>query len=170
MSIVINTTLSGTSTNSYVTLAEFSTYLSERLWTTSITEDDEERKKSLVSSFRRLNQEKYYGYKTVSTQKGAFPRSGLDELDGIDSNGLIPEDIKEAQMETAIFMLSNDITRKKADIGGIKGLKVGSIALDYIEDNSPSVADYNDLPTYIKTLLSEFSKSISLGGTVRIGR
>jgi len=169
MPTAIDATVGGANSNSYLTLADANTYFGDRLYTTKWDDaDDDTKTKALLQATKRLETEEYYGTKedTTTPQKLSFPRVDIGELDGIDLDGTIPQQLKDAQCETALFMLSNDITQKDINIGSIKKerSKVGTLEseVEYVVDGNPVITSYNTLPTYIYDLLDGLSFN---GGT-----
>lgn len=160
-------TAKATTANSYVTVTEGDTYFGERLnsttWTGAVTADKE---KALIMAARRLEEEEYDGYPTVTGEEGtrqalAFPRAGIYDLDGeyLDDD-VVPTFVKHAQMELAIWMLAADRT---GDTGleGFLSVTAGPLAVTPNHARAAGV-----LPEIVKRLLSPVLNSTS--GTVRL--
>ena len=157
--------------NSYVTLVEANNYFDTRLHSLKWNEaTDEDKTKALLQATKRLEREKYFGDRKSSSQKLSFPRVGLGYIDSILLDNIIPEQLKDAQCELAIFMLSNDITQKEVNTGSIKRTTMGDMSVEYLTDQTPSVSSFNELPEYIETLLEDLSKTVSSTNIVQIGR
>ncbi len=172
MALIIDATLGGANSNSYVTLDESNEYFEARLhvqvWTDS---NDDDKNRALVMACRRLGYEKYYGDRETAAQKLAFPRVGLGYLDGIFLDSTIPYQLSEAQMELALHMLSTDMSQKGVDTSNMKSVKVGSISVDYQIDNFDNVStSYDELPIFVSSLLEDLSRTVSSGGSFSVSR
>ena len=149
MALIIDATLNGANSNSYVTLIEANEYMETRLhsqvWNDA-NEDDKNR--ALVMATRRLGYEKYYGDRETTTQKLVFARVNLDYLDGILLDGIIPEQLKEAQMELALHLLETDMSKIGTDTSSLKkeSVSVGSITTnkEFVIDDNSRVTNKND--------------------------
>lgn len=122
------TTIGGTTSNSYVTLAEANTFFDDQLnvsdWT-SATDDDKTR--ALLMAKDRLEQEVYTGWQVDYDQALAWPRSGAMDVHGDTyENDEIPQPVKDAQCWQALEYLKEDLN---ADTGleGFKHVQVGSL-------------------------------------------
>jgi len=128
MAITIDATVGGSTSNSYVTLAEAVAYFEGRLNTAAwdVLTSDEAKNVALVSACRRIDQEEFSGVRSSLEQALAWPRWGAS-ADGIrvDSQE-IPQRVKNAQCELALFMLQSDLL---ADTGleGFERVKVGPL-------------------------------------------
>lgn len=160
----IDATVGGADANSYATLAEANTYFLSRphsdIWNNEV--DNDVLNNALIHATRRINQEKYIGQRGSSTQRLVFPRDNI-EFDGIDLSGTIPRQIKEAQFETAIFILENDPNKKDTNIGAVKKstVKVGTLeeSTEYVQNSNVSVPSSFDLPDWVEGLISDFKLS-----------
>lgn len=174
--ITIDATVGGANSNSYVTLAEASAYFETRLYTTNWTNaDDEDKKKALVQSTRRLDYEKFYGNRKTSTQALSFPRTGLGTLDGVELDDIISRQIKEATYELAIYMLDNDMSQPSVDDSNVKRKKekVGSLEVEteYHFDSGDNVSVMNDtLPPFVESLLDGIARNVSTSGMITVSR
>ena len=172
MALIIDATLGGSSSNSYVTLAESDTYFESRLYVSVWTDaTDDLKNRALVMATRRVDYEKFYGDRATPTQSLALPRINLDYLDGIDMNNTIPYQIKHATMELALYMLATDMSKVGINDGAVKKVKVGSIEKEYHYDKSDNVSrSYDELPSFVESLLEDLSKTVSSSGMIGVGR
>lgn len=172
MAVTIDATVGGATSNSYVTLAEAETYFEARLHVTNWTgATDDIKNRALVMATNRINQETFYGDRETTTQRLPFPRDNLGYLDGILLDSTIPETLKEATYELALHLISIDMSKPSVDTSNIKGVKVGSIAVDYAIDSTDNVSrNYHDLPPFVLSLLDDLSRTVSSGGAITIGR
>lgn len=160
----IDATVGGANSNSYVTLAEAEAYFADRPdsdnWNT--LPDNDTKNIYLIHATRRLEQEDYLGTRTTTTQRLKFPRDDVD-FDGVELDGTIPRQIKEAQYETAIYNITNDLNAKDTNTGALKKekVKVGSIEeeKEYVQNSNVNVPSSFDLPDWVEGLISDFTKS-----------
>jgi len=159
MALVIDATSAGSSSNSYGTLAEAETYFESRLniaeWTAAT---DDYKNRALVTATRIIDQNIFLGYRYTTTQALKFPRSGIPDYDSISfTDGVVPEQIKEAQFEIALAALTSDLTES----GSYGSVTVSGISFD---DNSSSSA----INTLSSNLLAHFT--IGNGASVEVFR
>lgn len=111
------TTISGTTSNSYVTLQEFVDYADLRLHVDAFREAGaDDRVRALIMAARRLNRENWLGAPATATQSLSWPRVEVRKHDNVRTyrTGVyydeydateIPEIIKHAQYELALAYL-----------------------------------------------------------------
>lgn len=170
MASAIVATVGSASANSYVTLAELATYAGDRLDVADYTAaTDAERTQALLQACRRIEQIAddgsgvgFKGLPVTSTQALAFPRSGIYDRNGnyIEPT-VIPVYVKRAQMELAIFMLSEDLL---ADSGleGFDHVQVGPLNV------TPSSRIAGELPENVRRELQPVLYGTR--GTIRLVR
>lgn len=115
MAITIDATVGGASANSFVTLAEMTTYMEGRLNSDSFddaTTDNQNR--ALAEATRELSAAVWEGYRTDSTQALSWPREWVrdpDEPNGnYYDNNVIPTRVKRATYELAFEFLKAGTT------------------------------------------------------------
>ena len=170
--MAVDNTISGIDANSYVSLAEANDFflgrLYSELWSNA---DDTKKEQALRTATRRLDMEKYYGNKTVNNQALLFPRYNLGYLDGILLDNIIPKQLKEAQCELAIHLLSTDMSQVGVNDGKVKKEKLDGLETEYFFDKNDNVTQSNDiLPPHCIALLSDFSRTVSGSSTISVGR
>ena len=173
MALIIDATLGGATANSYVTLAEATTYFEGRLYSTAWTGavDDNARNQALVMATKRLNTEKFYGDRATSTQALPFPRINIGYLDGIYLDNTIPTILKEAQFELAIHILSVDMSQQGTDVSTIEKVKLGTIDIKYALDKSDNLnKSFNVLPESVSSLIGDLVSNGSSSAFFDIGR
>lgn len=136
-------------TNSYATVVEADAYFADRLDVTAWTAADATQKaQSLVTATSILDEMSWTGTALSEEQPLAFPRSGgyFDPRLGayITFSDTAPTRVNTATMELAYHLLNND--GMQDDTGSVKGLKIGSIALD-------SILPANLVPASVKRLI-----------------
>lgn len=165
MALTLDATVGGASSNSYVTLAEATTYFEARLnvtdWTGAASDDI--RNRALAMATQRIDFEEYMGNRAAETQALKFPRSDLPLIDGVGWESTeIPIDIKTATYELAIYMLGKDMTAANDD-QALDALKIGPIGIDF----SVSQPSNDKLPPFVTQLLRPYQLS---GGMPRVVR
>lgn len=89
--------------DSYVTTAEITAYANKRGFTVPTSESDLEKIAILAIDY--MQSKKYIGNLVESDQALAFPRREIEDL----ADDVIPQAIKNAQIELAIAAHSNDL-------------------------------------------------------------
>jgi hypothetical protein len=123
-------------TNSYATVEEADAYFADRLDVASWTAATPENKaKALVTASRSLDDMTWTGTAVSEGQSLAFPRNGsyFDPRLGasVEFTASVPNRVITAVFEMAYHLINNDGALDES--GGVKNLKVGSIALDFIQ-------------------------------------
>ncbi len=154
---MLDATVSGTSSNSYLTLLEATTIFSERLgvgadWSDLSTADKEA---ALITATRRLDQEEYQGYKTVSTQALKFPRYSIEDEDGVfyDSQAL-PLPLKLATAELALQLARNPELFDDTGLEPFSTLSKGDF----------SVSNRNQSAGKLSAQVARFLRDFAIGG------
>lgn len=110
MTITITETAGSATANSYVSVADATTYLEARLnsssWTSAATES---QKAALVEAFREIQTRAFAGRRTTTTQSAQWPRQWAIDPDSpsgtfYDSSD-IPQRVIDAQCELALEFL-----------------------------------------------------------------
>ena len=176
MALVLDATVGGANSNSYITVAEADSYfegmLHTNVWTGMTTA---EKVASLVWATRLIdNLFIWYGAKETLEQKLDFPRVGIVSRDNAVTIGydyvvgdfILPEELKNAVCELAILLKSTDRTLE-SDTKGIKSLGVGSIKLQFEGKEAPE-----EIPKSIENMLSNLGVLQNSGkcGTANIIR
>jgi len=175
MALIIDASPIGTATNnSYVTLAEADTYFESRLNTTIWDGSDDATKNiSLVQATRRIGYEEYYGDREFPDVPQAldFPRINLGTFDGINLDSIIPNQVKEATYELAIYMLTVDMSQPSVDTSTKSEVKIGSLAVKYnIDKGDNTTQNFDTLPPNVVSLLEDLSPSINSGAFFTVSR
>ena len=132
MAVTIDATVSGASSNSYITLADFETYLEARVANSTVdAKTDDQKNRALVQATRILDRYiNWYGTKTESTQALSLPRTKLYTRDAVSlSSTAIPQVIEDATCELAIMLLEAD-RQAEVDQKGVKSFGAGSLRFD----------------------------------------
>ena len=164
MALVIDDTLGGANSNSYVNLADATTYFSTQLYSDTWTNatDDDQRNRALVMATERIDKEDFLGSRGSITQSLKFPRLNLPLVDGIDFSGIIPIGLKKATYILAQYMLTTNMNQLGSKSDSIQQVKVGSIDVKFATDvNDNNSISYTTLPPDVQEYLNDFSDSVS---------
>jgi len=143
--ITLDVTISGTDTNSYLSLADAEVLLHERPfhgdWD-KITEEDE-KKAALIWATRILSHMQWKGYPTDIDQKQAFPRTGIYDLDQRDyPDDEYPDWLTVATSEIAFYIATDD-RLSESGTEGFSEIKVASISVKIDKmDRSGLIPEY----------------------------
>jgi len=126
---VLDATVSGASSNSYVTRATAQAYFDTRtgseVWTAASDEDSD---RALIMATYRLEQEEYRGAVTTIDQALKWPRAGLTDDDGrLYVMTAIPAVIQRACCELALAILAGEVTLADSGLEGFQHVQVGSL-------------------------------------------
>ena len=185
MAVTIDATVGGASANSYITLSEANTFVEAMISSTDVskwtTGTDDTRNRALAAATQRLDRERFIGARATNTQALQFPRTGVRRPDtyvNTYSTGFpfrisedyfseeeIPDQIKRAQIELAVYLHNNTDGISLSGLNDFKNVKIGS--LDVTPDKTGAVgADH--VPPMIERYLTGLR--ISGPGNIAIKR
>lgn len=147
--MAIDSTPSGDSANSYISISDaddyFSTHLYASDWDNATVESKE---KALVMSTRILDEKiDWIGSKNTKEQALAWGRSGVMD-DGYDVDAtIVPQPVKNATAEFAKNLIADNST-ENADGKGLEKLKVDTVELTFDKSDTADV-----LPDIVKEML-----------------
>ena len=147
MAVTIDATAGGANANSYITLAEADTFVEAMIsssdvskWTTG---NDDTRNRALTAAAERLDRERFLGARATDTQARQWPRTGVRKPDtyvNTFSTGFpfrisddyytdteIPDQVKRAQIELAVYLKNNVDGISLAGLEDFKSVKIGSL-------------------------------------------
>ena len=142
MAAALVVTVGGTTSNSYCSAAEFTTWSETRQPSTAYDDATaDERIRALITATRRLDQAAWKGVRVNETQALQWPRYGVEKPDIAYSvlegavftestwydTDEIPQRVKNAQMETAYQILAGGITPDNTGMEGFENVKVGPL-------------------------------------------
>ena len=147
MAATIDATLSGASSNSYVTLAAANSYFETVPDSTTWTnKTDDQKNRALISATRWIDSLNFYGDRCDEGQALKWPRNNYD-VDGVELEcSLIPNDIKYATYELA-RALANDtgaITDSTGTTGLYDEVQLGDLRVKY-NKTSQAVGTINNV-------------------------
>jgi hypothetical protein len=153
MPAAIDATVGGSASNSYVSVAESTTYLEERLnvtaWEDALPDD---HIRALIAATRRIDQERFEGVpvnpltgtSTGTTQTLKWPRYSADDDAGWTWEAtVIPQPVKHATIELALYLLNQGTTDPAQPTGleGFENVKVGALditpRIGFVPDELP---------------------------------
>ena len=165
MAATITATLSSTSANSYVTLAEANTYF--ETVPDSTTWDDktvDQKNRALIAATRWIDTFVFYGDRCDNGQALKFPRNNYKVDDVELACTAIPNDIKYAQYELA-RALANDtsaITGTTGKDGNFEEVALGDLRVKYNTESQGTGSINNILDVY--PWLQSYLGAYMLGG------
>ena len=110
MAFTFDSTVSGTTANSYISVSDADDYFSSRFGASTWEDlDTADKQKLLVQSTYRINRERFYGLPTVQSQNLTWPRQLLVNVDGLPlPSNTIPKEVKWATCELALYTLTEE--------------------------------------------------------------
>lgn len=163
MSVTLVETVGSASANSYASLAEAEVYFNNRLYTTNWTGTDDDKKRALIMATKELDRLEYEGTPASDTQSLKWPRDWApipDRYPAYYENDEIPQLIKDAEFEWALYILSGDVTAQTG-LENYKRIKVDDIEL---EMNQPVQAGI--MPVTVSRLLSGLTTGTAYGAAI----
>lgn len=161
--MALDATLSGASSNSYVTRAEATTYFGDRL---DVDEWDDatnaQKDAALVMATLRLEQEDYIGSRVDEDQNLRWPRYSVYIDNVLQDSGAIPRVIKEATYELALAILKDTTLLSDTGLEGFESVKLGEL------DVTPRFRAGGTLPAEVNRLLRAVKTSAPY--SVRLAR
>tara|TARA_Y100000310_G_scaffold160700_1_gene160534 strand:- start:1261 stop:1764 length:504 start_codon:yes stop_codon:yes gene_type:complete len=151
--------------NTYISLADAETYFEGRL---NITDwdgaTDANKNIALAMSAALLDDYfKFEGHKTTQEQALSWPRYDI-HIDGFHiPSTTIPQRLKDACAEYAMWLLRSDRTAEEDSVG-FKSLKAGSLSME-IDPNDRAAT----VPDVVVKMLAEIGTKIG-GGNVKVTR
>ena len=122
--------------NTYVTVAEFTQFCSDRNITITSTYGDESE--LLIQAMDYFEQQPFKGIKFVETQPLQFPRSDF-YLDGyLTDSDAIPQLVKDAQITIAVSIMQGNDPLTTLD-RSVKREQIDVLEIEYMDNAGPSV-------------------------------
>jgi hypothetical protein len=159
--MTLDATIGGTSSNSYVSLADAALYFADSAYVSAWDDTDETQSNLLISATRRLDQEQFMGYRSSYTQALKWPRSGVYSDGILVAFDTIPQKVKDAVCELALVLAGSNIL-EQSELANFKSLSVGPISLVM---NQP--VQSGSLPAQVARLLREFRTNSSGAAMIR---
>ena len=164
-----DTTIGGTSSNSYVTLAECNSFWSDkRLYSSSVdAASDDSKKRAIIWATQAVDDSvAWYGEMADSKQALQWPRVGAFDRSGTEiSSSILPQFLKDAVAELAGLYIEEN-RDADPDTKGFSSLSVGSLAMTIDKLDRRHV-----LPDSVRRRVSWYGRVKGTGGgAVQLGR
>jgi hypothetical protein len=165
-------TVGGSTSNSYVLLAEAESYFDDRInstaagnWDTDsagVARTDAAKSAALVTATRRIDEEQFFGYKASTLQALKWPRANVTDEDGnyYDTDE-IPVPVKQATYLTALELLRADFLQEDY-MGNFSYFQSGAVQIKQFTQSSTG-----RLPAEARRLLRNLMISAGGGRLVR---
>jgi len=147
MAVTIVVTAGSATANSYITLDEADDYVEAMISSTDVskwsTGTDDTRNRALAAATQRLDRERFLGARATDTQALQWPRTGVRKpdtyvntyatgfpfriSDDYFTDEEIPDQIKRAQIELAVYLKNNTDGISLSGLNDYKRVKIGSI-------------------------------------------
>jgi len=153
MALTLIATAGAVDANTYSTLAEANTYFESRLNATVWAGETDPNKNIALAMATRLFDQgiDWNGLKAASTQALGYPRIGVTDPEGylVDESS-IPDFLKEATAEFAMWLLSSDRTVEDG-MKGMRRMKLGNLDLTADKYDRKSV-----MPDFVYQMVREY--------------
>ncbi|HUX56178.1 MAG TPA: DnaT-like ssDNA-binding protein [Bacteroidales bacterium] len=161
MSVTLVSTIGGSTSNTYVTLAQVDTYMEGVPWFDSIWDDltDAIKNSRILQAARAIDRLNFQGAKYLDDQAMEFPRDITDQSTDI---GGMPQKVKDAQCELIIWQYQHmDSSTGEADkeLSEI-GLGKSEISLKFAQNKSPENNLAGGMPESVRALLRTWLLSL----------
>lgn len=167
---MVSTPTTGTSGNSYATVAEADTYLADSIraglnWT-SVSPDD--KKRALLTATRLLDNQQWKGSKTDAANTLEWPRTGVTDADGaaVDEN-TVPSGVVCGTIELA-YELSQDPTLETSKNTGSNDKKyvAGSVEIEFFRPGGVEGTDgITRFPNIVMECIREYLQGFGTSGS-----
>lgn len=138
--------------NSFVTDAEYKTYANLRGLTVAATQPDREADLIAAMDYLQSVEHKMKGYRASSTQALLYPRYGVLLHGYVIANTVIPNELKRAQMEAAVYSTSSELLTNTTN-ENIKKEKVDVLETEYFTGGNVVTVDFQRVDAQLKPLL-----------------
>ncbi len=152
--MALDATISGASSNSYVTRAEATSYFGDRLDTDEWDDASNANKDAaLVMATLRLEQEDYIGSRADQDQALKWPRYSVYIDNILQDSDAIPRVVQEATYELALAILKDTTMLGDTGLEGFASVKLGEL------DVTPRFREGGALPAEVQRLLRNVKTS-----------
>lgn len=164
--MALDASVNGTSSDSYVSVADADAYMAARLYTVewdAATTDEKER--SLKQATVELDRMNWKGTVTTTTQALRWGRSGVYDLDGVEfPSDEIPYWLTQATTELASSLVVKD-RYKESDSTGIRKVSAGEVAVSFDRKDTNSRN-----PVTVNQMIAPYLNAGSLGSWTYLER
>ena len=159
MALIIEDGSQVANANSFVTDLEYTTYATARGLTVAVLAAD--RAIDLISAIDYLTsvEPSLQGYRASSTQVLFYPRIGV-ELHGFAlATDKIPNELKNAQMEAAVYATSASLLNN-AESTNVRIEKLDTLEVEYFKGGSTSNVTLQRVTAYLVPLMDDSNKLV----------
>ncbi len=174
MTVTLDATLAGANANSYISVADATTYFGNRLdsadWTAATADN---KAASLITATTWLDTVEIYGERSSTTQALKWPRTDVT-CDGIEADAtFIPKQILNATCEAALALLRNPTMMRDVVTapGSYDEVELGELRVKYREQGAvESMQSITDALPWLSSYLKCWAKGIGGPKQIRIYR
>lgn len=152
MALTIDATPKSPTANSYATLAEANAYHEARGFNSEWTSaSDTQKNAALAWATRLMERLSYKGSVLDLAQALRWPRAFVFDLDWREyDRNVVPQCVKDAQAELALYLLKEDRTEDQGSVG-LSEVQVGPLGVKF--NTNPGSTRVDILPASVKQLL-----------------
>ena len=174
MAPILVATLAGASSNSYITVADATTYFDNRLdasdWTSATTDN---KAAALITATSWLDTVEFYGDRSATTQALKWPRTDVT-CDGVEATAaFIPREIKDATCEAALALLRNPTMLRGVVTapGSYDEVTLGDLSVKYRgQGEVESLQSITDALPWLRSFLKCWAKGVTGPSPIRLYR
>lgn len=174
MAPILVATLAGASSNSYITVADATTYFDNRLdasdWTAATADN---KAAALITATSWLDTLEFYGDRSATTQALKWPRTDIT-CDGVEATAaFIPREIKDATCEAALALLRNPTMLRGVVTapGSYDEVTLGDLSVKYRgQGEVESLQSITDALPWLRSFLKCWAKGVTGPSPIRLYR
>lgn len=174
MAPILVATLAGASSNSYITVADATTYFDNRLdasdWTAATADN---KAAALITATSWLDTVDFYGDRSATTQALKWPRTDVT-CDGVEATAaFIPREIKDATCEAALALLRNPTMLRGVVTapGSYDEVTLGDLSVKYRgQGEVESLQSITDALPWLRSFLKCWAKGVTGPSPIRLYR
>lgn len=174
MAPILVATLAGASSNSYITVADATTYFDNRLdasdWTAATSDN---KAAALITATSWLDTVEFYGDRSATTQALKWPRTDVT-CDGVEATAaFIPREIKDATCEAALALLRNPTMLRGVVTapGSYDEVTLGDLSVKYRgQGEVESLQSITDALPWLRSFLKCWAKGVTGPSPIRLYR
>ncbi len=174
MAPVLVATLAGANSNSYITVADATTYFDNRLdasdWTAATADN---KAAALITATSWLDTVDFYGDRSATTQALKWPRTDVT-CDGVEATAsFIPREIKDATCEAALALLRNPTMLRGIVTapGSYDEVELGELRVKYRgQGEVESLQSITDALPWLRSFLKCWAKGVTGPVPIRLYR
>jgi hypothetical protein len=148
-----------TNSNSFVSDAEYKAYANLRGLTVAATQPDRETHLIAAMDYLKSIECNVQGRRVSSTQSLMFPRVDVWLYGYAVNSDVIPQEIKNAQMEAAAFSTSNEILTNSTN-DNVKSEQVDTLKVEYFSGGSMNKVNMQRVNAQLSVLLQPSDKLV----------